>query len=230
MLLSRKLESIQYEAALAVSGAWKGRNTDRLLEQQGWETLSNRRWYHRLCLFYKIVNNQAPKYLSECVPSESRSAYQLRKTIVFRQDSCSAQRYSKSFFSYCVNIWNELDHQIRSCTKIFHFKTALLSTNRPSKNPLFRMTNSYHSKLITRLQVTFSELNEHRFRHNSLCESPLCNCSEEIETTVNFFLHCPFYLVHRSTLRSELSNILANDVRQLPDDHLCDLLLFGSPS
>ena len=42
MLLSRKLESIQYEAALAVSGAWKGTNTDRVLEELGWETLSNR--------------------------------------------------------------------------------------------------------------------------------------------------------------------------------------------
>ena len=52
-------ESTQYKAALAVSGAWKGTNKDRLLEELGWETLSNRRWYRRLCLFYKIVNNQA---------------------------------------------------------------------------------------------------------------------------------------------------------------------------
>ena len=64
MPLSRKLESTQYKAALAVSGAWKGTNKDRLLEELGWETLSNRLWYRRLCLFYKIVNNQAPHYFS----------------------------------------------------------------------------------------------------------------------------------------------------------------------
>ena len=78
MPLSRKLESTQYQAALAVSGAWKGTNMDRLLEELGWETLSNRRWYRRLCLFYKIINNQTPNYLRECVPNENKSKYQLR--------------------------------------------------------------------------------------------------------------------------------------------------------
>ena len=168
--------------------------------------------------------------MSECVPSENRSAYQLRQTNVFRQESCSSQRYLKSFFPYCVNIWNKLDHQIRSCTIISLFKTALLSIIRPSKNPLYGITNSYHSKLITRLRAKFSELNEHRFHHNFLCVSPLCNCKKEIETTVHFFLHCPLYLVQRNNLLGELSNIIKNDVRQLPDDHLCDLVLFGSPS
>ena len=38
MLLSRKLESIQYETTLPVSGGWKGTNTDRVLEELGWET------------------------------------------------------------------------------------------------------------------------------------------------------------------------------------------------
>ena len=72
MSLSLKLESIQYEAALAVSGAWKGTNTDKLLEELGWETLGNRRWYCRLCLFYKIAYNQAPEYLRDYVPDENR--------------------------------------------------------------------------------------------------------------------------------------------------------------
>ena len=64
----------------------------------------------------------------------------------------------------------------------------------------------------------------------SLRKSPLCSCKEETKTTVHFFLHCPLYLVHRNNLLGELSNILNNDVRQLPDDHLCDLLLIGTPS
>jgi len=33
---SRKLESTQYKAALAVSGAWKGTSMERLLEELGW--------------------------------------------------------------------------------------------------------------------------------------------------------------------------------------------------
>ena len=73
MLLSRKLESTRYEAALAVSGTWKGTNTDRLLDELGWETLTNSRWYRRLCLFYKVVDSQTPKYLTEYIPEWNRN-------------------------------------------------------------------------------------------------------------------------------------------------------------
>ena len=36
---TEQLEQAQYKAALAVSGAWKGTNRLRLLEELGWETL-----------------------------------------------------------------------------------------------------------------------------------------------------------------------------------------------
>ena len=45
----------------------------------------------------------------------------------------------------------------------------------------------------------------------------------------SFFLHCPLHLVHINSLLGEVSDILNNDGTQLPDDHLCNLLLFGSP-
>ena len=48
---TKKLESTQYSAALAVTGAWRGTNTDRLYEELGWEILYYRRWYRRLCHF-----------------------------------------------------------------------------------------------------------------------------------------------------------------------------------
>ena len=76
----------------------------------------------------------------------------------------------------------------------------------------------------------FSGLNEHRFQHNFSYESPLHNRKEGIESTVHLFLHCPLYQVHRHSLLGEVSDVLNNDVTQLPGDHLCDLLLFGSQS
>ena len=40
--LMSKLESTQYHAAaLAVSGAWRGTNTDTLFEELGWESLAH---------------------------------------------------------------------------------------------------------------------------------------------------------------------------------------------
>ena len=39
------LESIQYQAALGVTGAWKGTNRDKIYEELGWESLHNRRYF-----------------------------------------------------------------------------------------------------------------------------------------------------------------------------------------
>ena len=57
------LESTQYQAALAVSGAWKGTSRDKIYNELGWETLDERRMFRRLVQFYKIMTNQTPDYL-----------------------------------------------------------------------------------------------------------------------------------------------------------------------
>ena len=55
--LMGKLESVQYSAALAVTGAWRGTSQEKLYAELGWESLNFRRWNRRLTLFFKIVNN-----------------------------------------------------------------------------------------------------------------------------------------------------------------------------
>ena len=81
---------------------------------------------------------------------------------------------------------------------------------------------------MTRLRVHFSDLNEHRFDHNFACESATCKCNLGVESTIHYFLHCHLYTAHRINLFDEVSDVVGNDITQLPDDHLCDLLLFGS--
>ncbi len=63
-----KLESVQYSAALAVTGAWKGTSREKLYEELGWESLSLRRWSRRLVLFYKIVNGITQDYTRYPIP------------------------------------------------------------------------------------------------------------------------------------------------------------------
>ena len=60
-----KVESVQYRAALVTTGAWKGTSKEKLYEELGWESLSQRRWLRRMTLFSKIVKNQTPAYLKE---------------------------------------------------------------------------------------------------------------------------------------------------------------------
>ena len=51
---TRKLEQTQYLAALAVTGAWRDTNRQRLYEELGSESLYQRRWYRRLCHFFQV--------------------------------------------------------------------------------------------------------------------------------------------------------------------------------
>ena len=60
-----RLESIQYNAALAITGAVRGSSREKLYQELGFESLQQRRWYRKLCLFFKIIKNQSPKYLFE---------------------------------------------------------------------------------------------------------------------------------------------------------------------
>ena len=66
--LMEKLESVQYSAALAVTGTWRGTSREKLYAELGWESLSSRRWSRRLTLFYKMMNNLMPKYTMNPIP------------------------------------------------------------------------------------------------------------------------------------------------------------------
>ena len=51
-----KLESIQYNACLALTGAIRGTSKEKIYQELGLESFQIRRWYRKLCLFYKIYN------------------------------------------------------------------------------------------------------------------------------------------------------------------------------
>ena len=62
--ICNKIESLQYNAALAITtGAIRGSSKEKLYQEFGFEYLSLRRWLRELCLFYKIVVNKSPNYL-----------------------------------------------------------------------------------------------------------------------------------------------------------------------
>ena len=58
--LMEKAETIQYQAVLAVTGAWQDSSRSKLYEELGWESLSERRWCRRILQIHTIVS----KFLS----------------------------------------------------------------------------------------------------------------------------------------------------------------------
>ena len=73
------LESVQYSAALAMTGAWRGTSWDTLCDDLGWESLTFRLWSRRLILLNKIVNNLTPDYIRYAIPNLRESTYELRR-------------------------------------------------------------------------------------------------------------------------------------------------------
>ena len=63
-------------------------------------------------------------------------------------------------------------------------------------------------KLLTRLHLGFSHLNEHRFRHNFReSMNPVCSCSLEIKDTFHYLLHCHRFTFHRIDLMNSVKSI-----------------------
>ena len=52
-----RLELIQYNAALAITCAIRGSSREKRYQELGFESLQQRLWYRKLCLFYKIIKD-----------------------------------------------------------------------------------------------------------------------------------------------------------------------------
>ena len=71
--LSDKIQSVQYNAALAITGAITGTSKEKLYQELGLESLKDRRWLSRLFYLYKIASTKMPPYLYEILHPLQRS-------------------------------------------------------------------------------------------------------------------------------------------------------------
>ena len=63
MNICNKIESLQRNAALAITGTIRGSSKEKLYQELDFEYLSSKRWLWKLCLFHKIIVNKSPNYL-----------------------------------------------------------------------------------------------------------------------------------------------------------------------
>ena len=211
------IERVQYKAALIVFGCWQGTSREKLYEELGWESLSERRWARRLTIFYKINHGFAPSYLSDQIPKRNEICLNLRNM----NDNIPlirTEKYEHSFFPYTINSGKDLNEEMNK-PSVQSFKKYLNDFIRPSRHFFFAIHDKFGIKVLTEILVSFSNLRDHRFNYNFNCESPICSCGIEYETSVHFFLRCPLYTTQRFTLPSKLSD---NSKKQK-----VDLRIFG---
>ena len=69
MSFQQKMETIQDNAALAITGAIRGSSKQKLYQELGLDTLQQLCWNRKLHYFYKIVKSQSLKYLYRIILS-----------------------------------------------------------------------------------------------------------------------------------------------------------------
>ena len=222
-----KIEAVQYKAALAITGAIQGTSRDKIYQELGFESLKSRRWYKRLTCMFKIMRNEAPDYLINLV-SKCEYAINTRNCHIPIYH-CRTDCFKYSFFPSALRDWFKLDESIRNSESISIFKNKLLSFIRPVQSSIYNIFDQIGIKLLTRLRLEFSHLNEHRFRHNfKNCLNPLCSCSLETEDTLHYLLHCYHFSMYREDLMNSVK-LVYNNFESLSDNAKKDFLLYGDP-
>ena len=79
---------------------------------------------------------------------------------------------------------------------------------RSSSSLFFDWHNRIGIKYITHIRLGLSHLREHKFRcrFNDTI-NPICNCVNDVESAIHFFLNCLLYSNERRTFLSSLVNI-----------------------
>ena len=202
-----KLESIQYNACLALTGAIRGSSKEKIYQELGFESLRVRRWYRKLCLFCKVLNNEHPEYLSNLIPVRP-ALYPTRNALNIFHLNTNHNFFKNSFFLSTINEWGNLDPGRRKAESLSLFKTNILKFMQPFPNSVYNCHNPKGLKFITRLRLVLSHLKEYKYKHSFQDTiNPLFICGLDIESSEHFLLHCPQFFNERSFLLSAIGNI-----------------------
>ena len=91
----------------------KGTSSEILYQELGLESLKSRRWFRKLCHFYKILNEKSPSNLVDLIPNLNR-VHETRHSNNIPEVHTRHSYFKNSFFSSNLPEWNNLDCKIRN--------------------------------------------------------------------------------------------------------------------
>ena len=230
--LLRRVESLQYEAARIVSGAWDKTSKDKLYDNLGWESLQNRRIMRKLCLCYEVLNTKFPNYLYEILerqiyPANSR----FHNKGVLKEIPSRISKVKLSFFPSTIRDWNCLESHIKESNSKQIFKNKIINKIRPKKRSYYGLRDNDKIKYLTILRMELSPLRAHKFQHNfNDTSDEYCIVCGTIEDTKHFLLHCVSFRLSRTILMQRISSLVKMNILTLSDNKIKEIFLYGSSS
>ena len=156
--LMNTLERIQYHATLSITGAWKGTNLNKIYDERGWESLTDRRWSRRLFHFFKIHNNLTPPYLKTQIPPRRTHLFGSRSVNVLNEIRCKSKNYNNSFYPDSIKCWNNIGPELRNSPNLKSFKVSILSLIRPTAKSIYGIHDPVGIKWLYQSRVGLSPL------------------------------------------------------------------------
>ena len=223
-----KVASVQYQAALAVTGAWKGSSRMKLYEELGWESLDDRRMRKRIFQIHKIIDNKTPSYLRNKLPPNRNNLLYL--PYIFQEIQCRTQRYRNSFYPDAIASWNNTMSLFENFPSFNVLKHQMMKCVRPEPRSVFGIHRPSSIRYIFQLRVGLSLLRSHK-KHHNFADTPsdICLCKQGNEDTKHFLLYCPFYATHRAVLSKFVNDILQKNQITTVNDYV-HLYLYGHSS
>ena len=134
----QELDKIQNEAARIATGTTKLVSLATLYNEICWETLELRRYNHKLTLFYKVMHNITPLYLSSLVPQSVSNLlrYNLRSSNDLQTTDARTNQYYNSFLPSSVSAWNNLSVDAKQRESVYSFKCFLQKAKKSSSQAL----------------------------------------------------------------------------------------------
>ena len=208
------LESIQRQALICCTRAYKHTSHIKLLEETGVEPLTIRRKYFRLCHIFKMVNRMTPRYLMALLPPYvyEVSRYSLRNSNDLYKPKIRKGYLLNSFLWSAVDDWNRLDIGIRSLPSLSIFKQELKKLYFYEDHKLYNVGSGYGHINHARMRMGLSGLNAHRKKYNYIDCNEYPKYDSRPENDIHFYLQCPAYANQRTILVGTLQHIILSNV------------------
>ena len=215
------IESIQYNAALAITGCIRGTSREKIYNELWVMSLYGRRNYRR--------NDMLPNFLKLLIPHEVvLTNYNLRRR--HRNNIPTRTNKFPYSFPHCMNAWGKLSKFITCSLSFSVFLSPYLQFFRVSPNFIYKVHNPVGLKYLTRLRMGLSHLKSHKFLHNfndTLYQYCVCD-NKSMESTQHYLLFCPIFCHTRDQLFIDLQNEIS--IIPFHKTFLTQLHLYGCES
>ena len=127
--LTTRLQKLQNRAGRVILRANYDTRSEDVLKILQWDNLEQRRFKHKATLMYKILNNNAPKYLTDSFHTiEDSNPYKLRNRSNLRLPLPKSEMMKRSFKYSGPKLWNSLSPNLKSAQSVTSFKRQLNSS------------------------------------------------------------------------------------------------------